>query len=61
MSELGSDNSVECPECSTGYLIIREGSNGEFLGCSNFPDCRHTENFDDAAGYGDFNYTFRNK
>jgi len=32
----------ECPHC--GYLLVkRKGARGEFLGCSNFPKCRHTE------------------
>jgi DNA topoisomerase-1 len=31
-----------CPECG-GQLMIRHGRFGKFIGCSNFPDCRHTE------------------
>lgn len=33
----------ECPDCG-GVMCLRDGKFGEFLGCSNFPDCRHTEN-----------------
>jgi DNA topoisomerase-1 len=36
--EIGRD----CPECGNP-LIIRWGRYGKFIGCSNFPDCRHTE------------------
>lgn len=30
-----------CPECG-GKLIERNGRNGRFIGCSNFPNCRFT-------------------
>lgn len=32
----------ECPECGSP-LLIRHGRYGKFIGCSNFPECRHTE------------------
>ena len=32
-----------CPEC-TGWLEIRMGRYGRFLGCSNWPDCDYTRN-----------------
>jgi len=32
----------ECPECGHD-LVLRWGRHGKFIGCSNFPDCRHTE------------------
>ena len=31
-----------CPECGSP-LLIRHGRYGKFIGCSNFPECRHTE------------------
>ncbi len=31
-----------CPECG-GELIIRKGRYGKFIGCNNYPDCRHVE------------------
>jgi len=31
-----------CPECGN-QLMIRHGRFGKFIGCSNFPECRHTE------------------
>jgi len=31
-----------CPE-SGHPLVIRHGRYGKFIGCSNFPECRHTE------------------
>ena len=32
----------ECPDCG-GDLIIKKGRFGEFIGCSNYPKCKHTE------------------
>lgn len=32
----------DCPDCG-GVLQLKEGQYGEFLGCSNYPDCEHTE------------------
>jgi DNA topoisomerase-1 len=31
-----------CPECGN-QLVIRHGRYGRFIGCSDFPTCRHTE------------------
>ena len=33
----------ECPECD-GVMCLRDGKYGEFLGCSSYPRCKHTEN-----------------
>ena len=30
-----------CPRCG-GDLVVRKGSNGDFVGCTNYPDCRFT-------------------
>ncbi len=32
----------KCPECGN-ELVYREGRYGRFIGCSNFPTCRYTE------------------
>lgn len=32
----------QCPECGED-LIVRWGRYGKFIGCSSFPDCKHTE------------------
>jgi DNA topoisomerase-1 len=39
-----------CPECGDGDLIVRWGRYGKFIGCTNFPDCRHTEPWLDKIG-----------
>ncbi len=36
--------SMKCPKCGCD-LVERNGKYGKFLGCSNYPDCTHTENF----------------
>jgi DNA topoisomerase-1 len=33
----------ECPKCGEGELAIKTGRFGAFIGCSNYPKCRHTE------------------
>ena len=36
------DNMI-CPKCGN-QLVIRKGKNGNFIGCSNYPNCRFTKN-----------------
>ncbi len=39
-----------CPECNDGDLIIKYGRFGKFIGCANYPDCRHTEPYVEYIG-----------
>ncbi|MBT7323835.1 MAG: type I DNA topoisomerase, partial [Anaerolineae bacterium] len=39
----------KCPKCEED-LVIRWGRHGKFIGCSNFPECRHTEPFLEKIG-----------
>lgn len=32
-----------CPKCG-GALALRGGTNGDFYGCTNYPECKHTQN-----------------
>ncbi len=32
----------KCPTCDTGRLGLKLGKFGAFIGCSNYPECRHT-------------------
>lgn len=32
-----------CSKCKSGNMLLRDGVNGQFYGCSNFPHCNHTE------------------
>lgn len=38
----GDGSEIECPDCG-GKLIIRVSRKGRFLGCSNYPTCKHTQ------------------
>ncbi len=33
---------IPCPSCRTNHLVLRQGRNGPFWGCSGFPRCRFT-------------------
>jgi DNA helicase-4 len=33
-----------CPSCKEGYLCNRSRPYSEFIGCSNYPDCKYKEN-----------------
>ncbi len=35
---------IKCPQCD-GELVIKWGRKGEFLACSNYPECKHTQDF----------------
>lgn len=39
-----------CPECEDGQLIVKYGRYGKFIGCSNHPDCTHTEPYVEYVG-----------
>lgn len=40
-----------CPDCRGGDLIIRYGRWGKFIGCTNYPECRHTEPHLERKGF----------
>lgn len=40
----------KCPTCTTGDLVIKYGRWGKFIGCTNYPDCRHTEQYLETTG-----------
>ncbi|MCB1558442.1 MAG: type I DNA topoisomerase [Alphaproteobacteria bacterium] len=35
-------NPRDCPACEDGRLSLKVGKFGAFIGCSNYPDCKHT-------------------
>jgi DNA topoisomerase-1 len=41
-----------CPTCGTGQLSLKLGKFGAFIGCSNYPECKHTMQLSDAAAGG---------
>jgi DNA topoisomerase-1 len=40
----GTDPRV-CPACGNGRLSLKLGKFGAFIGCSNYPECKHTKRF----------------
>lgn len=46
--EDGSDPRL-CPTCNTGKLSLKLGKFGAFIGCENYPECRHTAQLSDSA------------
>jgi DNA topoisomerase-1 len=43
----------KCPSCANGILGIKIGKYGVFIGCSNYPDCKHTKQIQDKSGDDD--------
>ena len=46
---VGKKTAKSCPDCGA-VLIVRKNRENEsfFLGCGDYPNCRHTENIDEA-------------
>src|SRR6478736_8916988 len=38
----GGKSPRTCPSCADGRLGLKLGKFGAFIGCSNYPTCRHT-------------------
>ncbi|MFB3135909.1 MAG: type I DNA topoisomerase, partial [Rhodospirillales bacterium] len=38
----GGGDARACPGCDDGRLTLKLGKFGAFIGCTNYPDCRHT-------------------
>ena len=41
----GKDESRSCPTCNNGRLGVKVGKFGGFIGCSNYPECKYTVQF----------------
>ncbi|MDP3175339.1 MAG: type I DNA topoisomerase [Phenylobacterium sp.] len=39
-----------CPTCGAGQLSLKTGKFGAFIGCSNYPECRHTRPLAQSEG-----------
>jgi len=48
LREDGSDRR-ECPTCKKGQLSLKLGKFGAFIGCSDYPECKHTAQLADSA------------
>ncbi|MDO8990060.1 MAG: UvrD-helicase domain-containing protein [Sideroxyarcus sp.] len=42
-TDVNSQARARCPKCKEGYLRMRKGRKGDFLGCSKYPACNHTQ------------------
>ena len=40
-----TEESRKCPDCENGRLSLHIGRFGAFIGCSNYPTCKHTKQF----------------
>ncbi|MCH8213969.1 MAG: type I DNA topoisomerase [Proteobacteria bacterium] len=40
--DAGGGDARACPSCDDGRLALKLGKFGAFIGCTNYPDCRHT-------------------
>ena len=40
-----------CPTCTDGDLVIKHSRYGKFIGCSSYPDCKHTERYLERLGF----------
>lgn len=45
----------KCPDCETGTLGLKIGKFGVFIACSNYPECKHTEQIAITANENDTN------
>ena len=39
-----------CPSCADGDLVVKHSRYGKFVGCSNYPECKHTERYLERMG-----------
>lgn len=37
----------KCERCNS-YMIVKEGKNGKFYGCCNYPECKNTDSLDNV-------------
>lgn len=47
---IGPASGPVCPACTRGVMGRRRGPTGAFMGCSRYPDCRHTTPVGEVAG-----------
>jgi len=46
MKRTGMKTNIPCPKCKEYQLNIKNGKNGLFLACSNYPDCTYSCNYE---------------
>ncbi len=40
-----------CPRCEEGDLLVKYSRYGKFIGCSRYPECKHTERYLERTGH----------
>jgi len=45
----GEDKDRKCPNCNNGRIGLKVGKFGGFVGCSNYPECKYTVQFNQIA------------
>ena len=40
-----------CPTCEEGDLVVKHSRYGKFIGCSRYPECKHTEKYLERTGH----------
>jgi len=43
------EDTKKCPTCKTGTLGLKTGKFGSFVGCSNYPECKHVKQLSSAG------------
>lgn len=46
---LFKDGENKCPACDNGVLGLKLSKYGAFIGCSNYPECKHTQRLDTVS------------
>ena len=46
MKRIGMATDISCPKCNEHHLSIKNGKNGLFLACSNYPECTYSCNYE---------------
>jgi DNA topoisomerase-1 len=45
----------KCTECNVGEMRLKNGRFGPFLGCSNYPNCKHIQRIPDMTNFEEVN------
>lgn len=48
--DIKNSTKIKCLKCGDGEYVTREGKNGKFLACSNYPVCKSTQNYEEKDG-----------
>jgi DNA topoisomerase I len=46
LKKLAEETGIVCERCNEGHMQVKLGRNGPFLGCSKYPDCKNTRDYE---------------